>query len=128
MRHVFFGVTLLGAMLAMTLMFSARAETPEPCGRYQLVKTNSDFAWRLDRQTGEVSVCRFDGAAMFCGSSNKAITRDTKSYRQYLDEERAERQAEREETLSYMARLTEFFRASILPLFRDVQDMAEEGS
>jgi hypothetical protein len=77
--------------------------------RYHIVKATETTVWRLDRQSGDIVACQFDGAAMVCGAAAEAVTRPKSSYDELkrerareAAEERALKRAEREDTLSFI--------------------------
>ena len=77
--------------------------------RYQIVKATETMVWRLDRQSGDIVACQFDGAAMVCGAAAEAVTRPKSSYDELkrerareAAEERALKRAEREDALGFI--------------------------
>ncbi len=69
---------------------------------YEIVKATGNRIWRLNKQTGEVSVCSLHDQSLVCATSNQAATPPQKTY----EELEAERKRQREEQL---ARDREFF-------------------
>jgi hypothetical protein len=69
---------------------------------YEIVKATGNRIWRLNKQTGEVSVCSLQGQSLVCATSNQAAIPPQKTY----EELEAERNRKREEQL---ARDREFF-------------------
>lgn len=60
---------------------------------YQIVKATADRVWRLNKRTGEITVCALDGDNLICTTSTDAITPPSKTF----EERQAEkRQAEEE--------------------------------
>jgi len=90
--------------------------------RFQIVKATETTVWRLDRQSGDIVACQFDGAAMVCGASAEAVTRPKSSYDE-LKRERA-REAAEERALKRAAR--ENALSFILGAMRSMMAMARE--
>ncbi len=119
MIHQYIKVFYLSFLLvAASSAFVARAEAdigraPAPPTdaeyRYQIVKATETTVWRLDRQSGDIVACQFDGAAMVCGAAAEAVTRPKSSYDELkrerareTAEERALKRAEREDALGFI--------------------------
>jgi len=47
--------------------------------RYQIVKVERDRTWRLDSQTGRITLCRLDGDNLICAESTEATRFPQKS-------------------------------------------------
>lgn len=96
----------LGAVAVAMIGASANAQTTAPVaeqtGAYQIVKATDNRVWRLNVNTGELSVCTLEGENLLCTTSSKAVTPPTRSYEEY-DAERA--RAEQEQRMRDM----EFF-------------------
>jgi hypothetical protein len=69
---------------------------------YEIVKATGNRIWRLNKQTGEVSVCSLHGQSLVCATSDQAATPPQKTYEEF----EAEKKRKREEQL---ARDREFF-------------------
>lgn len=51
----------------------AATPVPDPnANRYQIIKVEGSTSWRLDKQTGEIAVCRLEGDRMVCAKSTTA--------------------------------------------------------
>ncbi len=64
---------------------------------YEIIKATENVAWRLNKKTGEISACRFNGETMTCASSDSAVIRPKTSFEEFKKEkekERAERRAD----------------------------------
>jgi len=90
--------------------------------RFQIVKATETTVWRLDRQSGDIVACQFDGAAMVCGAPGEAVTWPKSSYDE-LKRERA-REAAEERALKRAAR--ENALSFILGAMRSMMAMARE--
>lgn len=94
----------------------ALAETPATSGKskdygdYQIVRANDTTVWRLNRKTGEMTVCRLVRDAMVCTSSSNAAKAPPRTYEQ-LEAERKRTDAERKEKqIATMDRFLGIFR------------------
>jgi hypothetical protein len=80
----------------------APAAEKTTAARYQIIKVENDVSWRLDTQTGEITVCRLERERMVCAKSTEAAELPQVSPQQ-LEAEREERskarRAERNEVL-----------------------------
>ena len=82
---LFSGFALSALMLAASPGISADSGDDSI---YEVVKASENRIWRLNRQTGEVSVCTLEVERLICASSGDAATPPPQSY--------AEVQAERD--------------------------------
>lgn len=57
-------VVILPVTLAVVAFFCAPAANA--FGDYEIVKATGDKVWRLDKQTGEISICTLDGTRLVC--------------------------------------------------------------
>ncbi len=112
-----------GACAALTALSLTAAQTPAIAAtenNYEIIRSSADRIWRLNKETGEVSVCTMEGDRLICTTSEDAAVPDKKSYeeieeeREALEKERAERRAEdRERQMSMIDRMLEMFRELI---------------
>lgn len=109
--------SLIAAAVAMTAAAApALAETPASSGKsrdygdYQIVRANDTTVWRLNRKTGEMTVCRLVTDSMVCTSSKNAAKAPPKTYEQ-LEAERKRADAERKDKqIATMDRFLGIFR------------------
>jgi len=66
---------------------SPASATASEDGNFQIMKATADKIWRLNKSTGEISVCSLDGDRLLCTSSTEAIRPPTVTY----DERQAEK-------------------------------------
>jgi hypothetical protein len=99
----------------------------EGAGRYQIMKATETTVWRLDTKTGEIVACQFEGSAMVCGSTDKAITRDKTTYDQYKAEKNADRQARQAEELAFFEKLVDIFK-SLVAFFMEQERVATKAA
>jgi hypothetical protein len=97
--------------------------------KYQFMKATESRVWRLNTDTGEITVCSLAGENLVCTTSAKAATPDAKTYAEMQKEKaEAERQLvaerkKREDTeMKIIERFLAFFR-ELLTLSRE-----QEGS
>jgi len=120
--RILFALTLLAGM--------ASAGAPAFAdGKYQFMKATENRVWRLNTDTGEITVCSLAGENLVCTTSSKAATPDAKTYAEMQKEKaEAERQLaaerkKREDTeMKIIERFFAFFR-ELLTLSRE-----QEGS
>jgi hypothetical protein len=86
MKHLAFSL-LLTAMIGFGLLTSPVEGATEQEGNFQIMKATADKIWRLNKTTGEISVCTLDGERLLCTSSTEAIRPPAVTYE--------ERQAEK---------------------------------
>ena len=81
----------------------AQAPAPaKPAARYQIVKADDRMTWRLDTETGDITVCRLEKDRMVCANSADATILpkvSSEDLRKQEAERRAEKKAERNEVL-----------------------------
>lgn len=98
-------------------------------GKYQFMKATESRVWRLNTDTGEITVCSLAGENLVCTTSSKAATPDAKTYAE-MQKEKAEAEREwaaerkkREDTqMKIIDRFLAFFR-ELLTISRE-----QEGS
>ncbi len=80
---------------------------------FQIVKATDTVAWRLNRKTGEIAVCKLDGDTMICSSSTTAVTKGQESYDAYkADKENSEKSRQAHE-MAVLDRVMAFFKSMI---------------
>ncbi len=82
-------------------------------GDFQIVKATETVAWRLNRKTGEIAVCKLDGDTMICSSSTTAVTKGQESYDTYkADKENSEKSRQAHE-MAVLDRVMAFFKSMV---------------
>jgi len=116
MRHLTMFVFLM-AMFGLGLVTPpAAAQTPET-GNFQIMKATADKVWRLNKNTGEISVCSLDGERMVCTSSSEAMRPPAVTYEERQAEKKRAVDAEKEKNLVFfdraLAAIRSLFEASM---------------
>ncbi|MBT5049486.1 MAG: hypothetical protein HOM58_13385 [Rhodospirillaceae bacterium] len=94
----------------------AAATTPDQqpaAKRFQIVKVENGRTWRLDTQTGEITVCRLYQDRMLCAKSTDAAELPKAIPDQLKKEHQERRQAKREERNEMLDRFMSFFERII---------------
>ncbi|MBF0284245.1 MAG: hypothetical protein HQL51_07280 [Magnetococcales bacterium] len=113
-RGVRVGARGAGGMLAaLALTWAGAAGSAEECA-YEIHKADGDTVWRLNKKTGEITVCRFVDDVMTCGSDQRALERRPESYEKLQAERRQERKAELDEQWSTLERVLAIFRDMVM--------------
>lgn len=92
------------ATIAVAIVASAAVFLPqrtatigdEGAQRYQIVKVEKDRTWRLDSETGRITLCRLDGDALICAESTEATRFPPMSPGDVAAAREAERQRQQE--------------------------------
>lgn len=101
---------LAAAIVAFSAPAFAEAPKSKDYGDYQIVRANETTVWRLNRKTGEMTVCRLVKEAMVCTSSKNAAKAPPKTYEE-LEAERKRAAAERKaEQIATLDRFLGIFR------------------
>lgn len=82
-RHVALPAVFLAALFAVP---TARA-----ADNYQFMKATDDRVWRLNKETGEITVCTLKGERLICATSAQAASPPPRSYAEYLERQQADR-------------------------------------
>ena len=77
--------------------------------RFQIIKAENGMTWRLDTQTGEMTVCRLDRERLVCANSKMATEMPKATPRQLETERKERRKAERDERNEILDRFMAFF-------------------
>ncbi len=116
--------------VAPTATAGNTAVRPAPAGqggRYQIVRTENGSAWRLDTETGEITLCRAEADRMICAKST-AATELPKASPEQLAKERAEkRQQKKTERTEIMDRFFSFFERILRFAERESEKQAPAG-
>lgn len=99
------------------------ADAPRPAfaqsgeAAYEFLKATEDRVWRLNRRTGEISVCTLDGDALVCTTSAEAARPPAATYEDLQEREaaalearEAQDAAEREKALKLLDRMVEMIK------------------
>lgn len=113
---IFKQVMVCGVLLAFSLLYLSQANaqdekaTPKPTapGPYEIVRATADRVWRLNRNTGEISVCTLEDVNLICTNSTEAMKPPAKTYE--------EREMERATTAAEAAKQREAKKARDLEL------------
>ena len=103
-----------GALVAMAVLAVPVADThAQETGDFQIVKATETVAWRLNKKTGEIAVCKLDGDTMVCSSSTSAVTKGEQSYDAYkTDKENTEKSRQAHE-MAVLDKVMSFFKSMI---------------
>ena len=107
----------LVAALFLSNAMTATAAPKDKNAAYQIVKATENRVWRLNKQTGEVSVCSLDGERLLCSSSANAIEVPAQTYEERqaekqrnLEEAKLRRQEQQKKDLAFLDRVMEAVR------------------
>ena len=110
MKHLIISF-FLTAMFALGFVTPpAAAEEPE-AGNFQIMKATADKVWRLNKNTGEISVCSLDGERMVCTSSSEAMRPPAVTYEERQAEKKSAADAEKEKNLAFLDRALSAIRS-----------------
>jgi hypothetical protein len=88
----------------------AEASTREATApRYQIIKTEQGRTWRLDSETGLITVCQLRDSRLFCTDSSMATIMPKATPKQLETERKEQRQAKREDRNEIFDRFMGFF-------------------
>jgi len=99
MKHLAFTLLLMAMLSLGFLAPSAVADTADK-GNFQIMKATANKVWRLNKNTGEISVCSLDGERLLCTSSTEAMRPPAVSYeerqaeKKRMDEEKKAKEME----------------------------------
>ena len=112
------GLTFGGAFVwdAQNAVY-AQSESDE---NFEIIKSTDSRVWRLNKKTGEVSVCTLTGDQLVCTDSENAATPPKKTYEDIQEEAEAEQEkreaearAEQERQLTILDRFLDMIRELI---------------
>ena len=89
----------------------ANQQTASP--RFQIIKTEQGRTWRLDTQTGKITVCQLREDRMICADSTTATQLPQATPEQLEKQEQERRQAKREDREEIFDRFITFFERII---------------
>jgi hypothetical protein len=97
------GVVVVG----LTVPQAARAHET---GDFQIVKATETVAWRLNRKSGEIAVCKLDGDTMLCSSSTTAVTKGQESYDAYKTDKQNSEKNRQDHEMAVLDKVMDFFK------------------
>lgn len=116
MRHLIIPVFLTALFGFGFMTPQAAAQDPE-AGNFQIMKATADKVWRLNKNTGEISVCSLDGERLVCTSSSEAMRPPAVTYEERQAEKKRELDAEKEKNMVFfdraLAAIRSLFEASM---------------
>lgn len=126
-RLVLYFILLL-TVLVVTGFSAFRVHAQQNEDVYEIIRSTEDRIWRLNKQTGEVSVCTLAGDNLVCTNTDDAAVPPSKTYEDIKEEEaaaeaqrkaeieaaeaerKAEQRAEQERQLNIIDRILDMFR------------------
>lgn len=81
--------------------------------RYQIIKTEHGRTWRLNTETGEITVCRLRHDRLICANSTMASELPKATPEQLETERKEQRRADREDRNEMLDRFMSFFERII---------------
>jgi len=103
------GAFVVIVVLTLPVVVAHAQET----GDFQIVKATETVAWRLNRKTGEIAVCKLDDDTMICSSSSSAVTKGPQTYDAYkADKEHTEKSRQAHE-MAVLDKVMSFFKSMV---------------
>jgi len=87
-RLVLYFILLL-TVLVVTGFSAFRVHAQQNDDVYEIIRSTEDRIWRLNKQTGEVSVCTLAGDNLVCTNTEDAAVPPSKTYEDIKEEEAA---------------------------------------
>ena len=115
-------------ILFVLTLFAAALASAAPAfadGKYQFMKATESRVWRLNTETGEITVCSLAGENLVCTTSANAAKPDAKTYAEMQkDKAEAEREwaAERKKREDTQMKIIDRF----LAFFRELLTISRE--
>jgi len=113
---------LLGfGIVVLTLaVLSVAARPAMAVEKYQFMKATENRVWRLNKESGEITVCTLRGERLMCTKSSEAATPPPRSYAEIKAAEQAEKYKAREQRsqqdekdIQIITRILDFFKEMI---------------
>jgi len=128
MKNLAISLSVAGMLGVNWLAFPAVSAEPEvptgtEAGNFQIMKATADKVWRLNRNSGEISVCSLDGERLVCTSSTEAIRPPSITY----EERKAERKRLDDEQQAKDMEFLDRALAAIRSIFSASQNRANEA-
>jgi len=116
MKHVALYLFLAGMPGYSALVSPAVASESEK-GNFQIMKATADKVWRLNKLSGEISVCSLDGERLVCSSSTEAIRPPAVTYEEREAEKKRVAEERKAKSMEFMDRalaaIRSLFEASL---------------
>lgn len=119
MNRVFAGVAVSALMIAAAAVSATESSAQAQAGeaKYEFMKATDNRVWRLNRVTGEISVCTLEQDTMVCSTSSAAAQTPETTYEELQEREASELAAaaeqdaeERQRALKMIDRMMQMFR------------------
>ena len=82
----------------------------QPAERYQIVRSTEHRVWRLDKVSGEITMCSLQRDRMVCANSSNALVAPKRSYEELAQERQAKKAQERDAQIAMLDRMLMLFR------------------
>ena len=116
-----FALAILAVSISFLTPAPANAEAPDRRvavserhqsngDRYQIVRATEQRVWRLDKTSGEITVCAFKRDRLVCAKSTDAAVAPKRSYEELEQEQHAKKAKDREAQLAMLDRMMMLFR------------------
>ncbi len=110
-----------GILVALVLAVAAGGAAPaRAVDKYQFMKASENRVWRLNKESGEITVCTLRGERLLCAMSSEAAIPPPRSYAEIKAAEQAtkykareERQEQDEKEMKILTRVLDFFKEMI---------------
>lgn len=110
----------LMSLIVATFAFSMAPVGAAENAKFQFMKATENRVWRLNTESGEITVCTLDGERLLCTTSADAAMPTKKSYAEMQAEKAeaekqmaAQRQKDKEVEMKMFERFLAFFRELI---------------
>ena len=107
----------LALMTGLLIGLSQPAFAQESDANFEIMKATANQIWRLNKQTGEISICSLDGERLICTSSTEAMRPPAMTYEEREAEKAAQQKTNREKDLAFLDKalnaIRELFAASM---------------
>ena len=104
-------LVLAAGFAAMVLFAHSPAEAKS--GKYEFMKATADRVWRLNTETGEITVCTLRGENLVCTVSSDAAMPPKKSYSEMKADSQKQRRQQQDKEMRIIDRMLSFFRELI---------------
>ena len=112
MNPMRFSLLLIG-MLGFGILPSPASADEQEVGNFQIMKATADKVWRLNKNTGEISVCNLDGDRLVCASSTDAIRPPTLTYEERQAEKLRLKEEKKAKDMAFLDRVLTAIRSLI---------------
>ena len=118
-------ISLVFASFALAALLASGPAAAAEDAKYQFMKATENRVWRLNTESGEITVCTLDGERLLCTTSSDAAMPTKKSYAEMqADKAEAQQQmaAQRKKDKDVEMKMFERF----LAFFRELITMSQE--